>query len=130
LREDFPGPDWHSLGVEEYPYTDYHRAWSVTLQNLTLNEMALTAIAIKRYELRHLKVPSALSELTPEIMAAAPRDFMDGKPLRYLRGAKGRFTLYSIGRDFHDDGGDTALERSENHGQIASPWTGKDWLWP
>jgi hypothetical protein len=118
------------LEVDEYPYPTYERAWSLTLQNLTLNEMALTAIAIKRYELRHGEEPSALSELTPEILAALPRDFMDGKQLRYLRRAKGRFILYSIGQDLRDDGGDMALGKSENPRQIPSPWAGKDWVWP
>jgi hypothetical protein len=130
LHEDFPGPDWRPLSAGEYPYTEYERAWSTTLRNLTLSEMALTAIAIKRYELRHGEEPSSLSELTPELLSTVPRDFMDGKPLRYIRRTKGRFTLYSIGSDFCDNGGDPAQEDSAIHRKTLSPWTGKDWVWP
>src|SRR5262249_39741656 len=63
------------------PYADFTRAWSTTMKNLTLNDMVITAIAIKRYELQHGKPPPDLAALVPHFLAAVPRDLMDGQPL-------------------------------------------------
>ncbi len=99
LRDDIPGPDWHAIKAGEYPYASFSRAWSTSLHNLTLNEMALAAVAIKRYELRHHMPPSTLAELSPEILKDAPRDFMDGNTLIYQTHLGGTFTLRSVGGD-------------------------------
>src|SRR5438876_1076887 len=70
--------------------------------------LAVVSIAIKRYQLRHGKLPAGLDGLVPEFLAEVPRDRMDGKPLRYRVNAQAGFMLYSVGSDGIDNGGDGA----------------------
>ena len=113
-----------------YPYPDFSRAWFVTMKNLTLNQMVSTVIALKRYQLRHGRLPAALAALVPDFLPVAPRDYMDGQPLRYRGNSDGSFTLYSVAEDAVDDGGDPSSADSPNLRQPARPWTGRDWVWP
>ena len=94
----------------------------------TQREMAVAAIALKRHQLRHHQLPSTLTALVPEFIASVPRDFMDGKELRYRRNADGTYLLYSVNEDGKDDGGDP---------RPVSPTTtnfhfgnGRDMVWP
>jgi hypothetical protein len=120
-------PDWRPLKYDEYPYPSFGRAWDSALEALTLNELARTAIAIKRYSLRNNgRAPSALTELSPAMLNQMPTDFMDGNPLRYRLKPDGTFLLYSVGRDFRDDGGNTTLA---SHNKSSRPWDGKDCVW-
>lgn len=106
-----------------------------------LNE-AVTACALERYFLDHGDYPATLAELVPAYLDRVRPDPVDGAPLRYRRTVDGRFLLYSIGSDRHDDGG--ALEwppaRLWRHGD--SPYVGEkpyglprpddtrgDWIW-
>jgi hypothetical protein len=91
--------------------------------------MVMAAIAIKRYELRHGKAPPNLSSLCPEFLATVPLDLMDGQALRYRPGPDKRFTLYSVGDNAQDNGGD-ASPGGEVQGQRIDWRTGKDWVWP
>ena len=100
-----------------YPYADFSKAWFWAMRNLTLHEMVITVIAIKRYELKHGKAPADLAALVPEFLSDLPPDLMDGQPLRYQLGSNGCFKLYSVGDDSPDDG-------------CPPPWKGKDWIWP
>lgn len=94
----------------------------------TEKNMAITAIALKRYGLKHGKPATALTDLVPEFLAAVPIDRMDGKPLRYHLNADGSFKLYSVGLNGADDGGDPTPEKPlKNFGNI---WQGKDAVWP
>jgi hypothetical protein len=116
-----------------YPYPDYSRAWRTAFQNLTLREMVIAVIAIKRYELREGKSPSSLAALVPDFLDATPCDMMDGQPLRYRLNPNGSFTLYSVGADAYDDGGDPAPEITTDARQVAAcgfPIKGRDWVWP
>ena len=112
-----------------YPYTDLRRAWSVAMGNLTRNEMVLTAIVVKRYELKYGKSPTSLEALVSDFLATPPRDFMDGKPLRCRMMPEQTFAIYSVGSDFRDDGGNPLPEISANAPQHASPWDEIDWVW-
>src|SRR5205823_13073564 len=47
----------------------------------TQAQLVTTAIALKRYQLRHRKLPPDLSALVPEFLPALPRDPMNGQPL-------------------------------------------------
>jgi len=67
--------------------------------------LIIAAIVLERYRIRHGSYPATLQELIPEMLASAPIDFMDGRPLRYQRGEDGRFLLYSVGLDCVDNGG-------------------------
>lgn len=87
--------------------------------------LVLAAIALEGYQLKHGLYPGSLKTLVPEFLAALPRDPMDGQPLRYRRNDDGTFTLYSVGWNGQDDGGDpTPVGTSSN-------WeNGKDIVWP
>jgi hypothetical protein len=89
-------------------------------------EMTVTAIALKRYRLKHGRYPEKLADLVPGFLAAVPRDWMDGQPLRYRLNADSSFTLWSVGTDGKDDGGDPAPPKGEMRGMNA----GRDIVWP
>jgi len=102
--------------------TDYHNLMSESVVSLTrlshkvmsveaAREAAITAIALKRYQLKHGNFPADLTALVPEFVSAIPRDPVDGQPLRYRRNADGTFLLYSVGENGKDDGGDPSLEK-------------------
>jgi hypothetical protein len=77
-----------------------------TFEFETQREMTITAIALQRFRLHHGQYPERLNDLIPEFLAEPPRDWMDGQPLRYRRNPNDTFTLYSVGEDLRDDGGD------------------------
>src|SRR5208283_3551883 len=86
-------------GESAYPYADFSRAWFCAMRNLTLHEMVITAIAIKRYELKHGNAPADLTSLVPDFLPDLPPDLMDGQTLHYRPESNGHFTLYSVGDD-------------------------------
>jgi len=131
LHDEFPGIIGGSVASPHtYPYPEFSRAWSVTMKNLTLHQMVSAAIALKRYELRHGQLPQNLALLAPEFLPEAPHDFMDGQSLRYRLNGDGSFTLYSVGDDGRDDGGDPSPAVFVEKPQHGSPWAGRDWVWP
>ncbi|HEU6447580.1 MAG TPA: hypothetical protein VFV23_03990 [Verrucomicrobiae bacterium] len=90
-------------------------------------QIVITAIALKRYQLKYGRFPENLAELAPDFLSSVPIDPVDGNPLRYRRNADGTFLLYSIGEDGVDDGG--------NPSPVVSSTTfywlrGRDWVWP
>ncbi|HAM71696.1 MAG TPA: hypothetical protein DCM86_08650 [Verrucomicrobiales bacterium] len=90
--------------------------------------LVVTAIALKRCQVRHRPLPESLGELVPEFLKEVPVDPMDGRPLRYRRQAGGGFLLYSVGSDGVDNGGD-----GQPPGGLAtlnSIWERKDAVWP
>jgi hypothetical protein len=94
----------------------------------TRREMTIAAIAIKRFEIRHSLLPPDLSALLPEFLSELPRDYMNGKPLRYKLNPDGTFLLYSVGEDGIDNGGDPTHREG---GRIFFPiWDGCDAVWP
>jgi hypothetical protein len=116
--------------AQVYPIPMFTRAWSVTMKNLTIHEMVKTVIALNRYKLGHGQWPERLDALTPDFLPTLPRDFMDGQVLRYRLQADGSFTLYSVGQDGTDDGGDPTPTSPNPNAQDRSPWGGRDWVWP
>ncbi|MCP5519174.1 MAG: hypothetical protein H7A45_18170 [Verrucomicrobiales bacterium] len=90
-------------------------------------EIIVTAIALKRFHLRHAEWPASLDELVPGLLPETPVDWMDGRPLRYRREPEGGFLLYSVGSDGRDDGGDPRTE----DGRATVVWqSGRDLVWP
>ncbi len=88
--------------------------------------MVLNAVALRRYELTHGRLPEKLEDL-PEPLP--PADPIDGKPMRYRRNPDGTFLLYSIGENGTDDGGDASYE-APTKVYIYSWQKGRDWVWP
>lgn len=87
----------------------------------TMANMATTAIALKRYQLKHDgSLPPMLDTLVPEYLPSIPIDPVDGKPLRY-KPEGNMFSLYALRFNKTDDGGDQSLRQN-------SP--DKDLVWP
>lgn len=80
------------------------KALTTMTKNQTLEQLALAALAIKRYELGHGELPSDLKALIPDYLSEMPTDYWDGQPLRYRKIATGTFLLYSCGEDLRDNG--------------------------
>ncbi len=83
-------------------------AGTVVRMNATaqsINDQALTAIAMERYFIRHQKYPSALRDLAPEFLSSPPLDGLTGKPLGYRQTDDGRYMIWSFGFDGVDDHG-------------------------
>ena len=90
-------------------------------------QLAITAIALKRYQQRHGRFPNDLVTLVPDPLKTVPRDPVNGKPLRYRLETDGSYTLYSVGEDGIDQGGDPQPEPPS----VSLSWQrGRDWLWP
>ncbi len=124
LRVKLPGrTEWTS-----YPYPVFTNAWRAGFRNLTRHQMMLAAIALKRYEMRHGQPPADLRALVPEFLSMLPLDFMNGQPLRYRRHAEGGYTLYSVGEDSRDDGGDPTSGPDKS--PASDIWEGRDAVWP
>ena len=104
---------------------------SKTIQKATRGEidrsLALCAIGLKRYSLRHGRLPENLTALVPEFLSAIPVDYMDGQPIKYRLNADGSFTLYSVGEDGKDDGGDVSLPEGSKSRDL---WRRRDYVWP
>jgi hypothetical protein len=94
----------------------------------TERSMILCAIALKRFALKHGKSPETLDALVPEFLSAVPTDWMDGRPLKYHLNADESFTLYSVGLDGKDNGGDTAPSPGKESNR--NLWYRTDFVWP
>ena len=94
----------------------------------TERSLVMAAIALRRYAIRHGRLPHSLSELAPEFLPAEPVDYMDGRPLRFHLQSGGGFLLYSVGEDGNDDGGDPNLRPGKTNS--LNIWDRKDAVWP
>jgi hypothetical protein len=74
--------------------------------------IAAAGIAIERYRQKHGRLPATLDDLAPDLLSTVPADPFDGKPLRYLV-SEGEYTVYSIGNDGQDNGGQETEARGE-----------------
>jgi hypothetical protein len=93
----------------------------------TERSIALCAVAIKRFELRHGRLPDKLEVMVPEFLEVIPVDWMDGKAIRYRPLSGGGFVLYSVGSDGADNGGDSRIVP----GMVTkNGWERRDFLWP
>jgi hypothetical protein len=104
---------------------------SLTMGSEAMRRMVVTAIALKRYQLKHGNYPQALSDLMPKFLSDVPQDPVDGKPLRYRLTADGDFLLYSIGENGKDDRGDGSSRRKGAYREYY--WADPDlldWVWP
>ncbi len=105
---------------------DLPRCVETSVRCETLRRLTITALAIKRYEIKHGAAPADLRALAPEFLTDVPLDPMSGKPLCYQLKADGTFVLYSTGADGVDNGGDATPTAGAKFGL----WEGKDAVWP
>lgn len=108
-------------------FPNFSRAIRTVVRHDTQRRLTITAIALKRYQLQRRQFPAELNELVPAFLTAVPVDPMNGQPLRYRRNADGSFTLYSVGEDGKDDGGDPNPSSSVTEYDL---WSGRDAVWP
>ncbi len=66
--------------------------------------LAIASLALAAYRADHGSLPEKLAELCPKFLAEIPRDVFGDGPLQYRR-SEGKFLLYSVGANRHDDGG-------------------------
>lgn len=94
-----------------------------------INDLALTAITLERYWLRHGHYPATLAEIEPDLLAperGIPNDCVSGNPPHYaIQGDS--FILYYEGWDRRDDGGKGVRFTGGRWG--TRPEEG-DWVWP
>jgi len=77
-----------------------------------LHQATLTILALQRYRLEKGGDPLSLDELKQAgYLEALPADPYSDKPLSY-KAANGRLALYSLGPDFHDDGGESGRDQN------------------
>ena len=104
------------------------RSLNRTMKAETERSMVLAAIAIKRYALRHGRLPESLDALVPELLSSIPLDYMNGEALRFHHQPDGGFVLYSVGEDGTDDGGNANLRPDKTISRVL--WNRKDVVWP
>jgi len=115
----------HLLSSSAEP--NFSRALEVTLRNETQRRMTITAIALQRYQLKHGCFPEGLDALVPDYASTVPIDPMSGRPFGYRLHSNGDFTLYSMGANGVDDGGDSQPPDASDQFDF---WSGRDAVWP
>ncbi len=114
-----------------------HRVTNRLLAVEVARQLTVTALALKRYALKHGTYPPDLAALVPEFIDSVPLDPVDRRPLRYHVDPDGGFSLYSIGEDGQDNGGDASsaadsksLSRIDAETRGESWHNGRDQVWP
>jgi len=134
LESEFGGmlsgkTDFHSMLSESITTLGYTFKKVMTVESA--KRIVVTAIALKRFQLKHGNYPEKLSDLTPEFLPSVPLDPVDGQPLRYRRNVGGTFLLYSVGENGKDNGGNPSLEKDDETKSFQ--WQNPhalDWVWP
>ena len=106
---------------------NFTKACQTVVRNETQRRLTVGALALKRYQLRHERLPAELKDLVPEFLSGEIFDPMSGQPLRYRPNTNGGFSLYSVGEDGKDDHGDA---NSASPAKTFDLWAGKDAVWP
>jgi len=115
----------------EFWSSDFGGSVEKALRMEAARDVVVAAIALKRFQLKHGQWPENLAEVVPEFLHAVPIDPYDGKPLRYRRNGDGTYSLYCVGEDGVDDGGDPTCPPSA--GSSSLDWLNpkaRDWVWP
>jgi len=116
------------LRLLDHGITTMPRSLEKAMRAQTQRSLAIAAIALKRYYIRHDDYPRALKALVPDFLSAVPLDFMDGQSVKYRREDDRSFLLYSVGEDGKDDGGDLSLPADKPNARQL--WLRKDYVWP
>ena len=134
-RTNIGGALFRALKIPDFGeiFGDYGLASAVSkaVRMETARRVVATAVALKRFQLAHGKLPETLSALVPDFLQAVPIDPNDGKPLRYHPNADGSYLLYSVGEDGVDDGGDANIPAGSASSSLY--WQNnhaRDWVWP
>ncbi|MFZ0033906.1 MAG: hypothetical protein WAK60_02810 [Sedimentisphaerales bacterium] len=104
------------------------RASEMAYRGRALHQTTVTVLALKRWRLEKNEYPAKLDELvTAEYLKELPMDPYTDKPLIYKK-TDDNFTLYSVGPNFKDDGGQPG---KDDKGQVKK-WgnNGDTVFWP
>jgi hypothetical protein len=94
----------------------------------TQQQLAITALALHRYQKWKGAWPTSLDDLTQQDLKGPAGDPLGGGTLSYRLDPAQGFVLYSKGEDGRDDGGDsTPAKEGEVRLNLAK---GKDFVWP
>lgn len=77
---------------------NWEKATHTILRTETLREMLLTALALKRWQLRHGLLPNTLDKLVPEFLPTLPIDYLNGGQITFERRSDSQFVLRSVGQ--------------------------------
>jgi len=127
LEKKFRSPTRIFYLISAIAIPDYKKAFARAVKAEAARRLAITAIALRRYELKHGNPAPDLASLVPEFLSRVPRDCMDGQSLKYRTNPDGSVLLYSVGEDGEDDGGNPA---SRQPGLASSLREGRDMVWP
>jgi hypothetical protein len=116
-----------------YPFSrgtpsNWKKATEDLMQFEAKKALVQVALALERHRIRHGSAPAELAKLVPEFLPELPPDPMNGQGLHYVLQADGLWTLYSVGKNGVDDGGDPR-PMTPTTGSI-NAWGGKDIVWP
>jgi hypothetical protein len=84
-----------------------------------ISRMGVLVCALEQFRLANAKYPDSLEALKPIFLATIPLDPCSGKDFHYHAVGDSQFTLYSVGPDGRDDGGEYTNYPDRT-----------DWLWP
>jgi hypothetical protein len=118
----------HRYALVRVLVPDIDRVTESGFRGKALHEATLTTLALQRYRREKGSYPATLDELKQAgYLNVLPADPYSDKPLSY-KTANGSFILYSLGPDFHDDGG----ESGRNQEGRPKPWAdkGDTVFWP
>lgn len=91
-------------------------------------DLALVAMALEKYHLKHQDYPETLSVLVPDFAPSLPLDILSKAPFKYERQSKDAFRLWSLGWNLKDDGG--VIVRNSKAPDATIKWEEGDWTWP
>jgi hypothetical protein len=106
------------------------RISELVYQDKTMHEALIVISAVQRYQLDNGQYPEALNELIDAgYLKELPIDPYSDKPLIYKK-TENNFTLYSVGRNFEDDGGKVFIKHENIQEWGTSNDEGDAVFWP
>ena len=114
------------------PFSNLVSSIDIARKALTLDvvrRQALIACAMERLHLQHQSYPETLDALLPEYLPTIPSDPIDDKPMRYRRTEDGRFMLWSVALDGHDDQGKIISTDVTQLSHLSRTEFKGDWPW-
>ena len=95
-----------------------------------LNSEATIACALECYRIEHQAYPETIAELVAPGEKPLPLDAISGQAIKYRKISDDRYTLWCVGFDEKDDGGERRMDKKH-------PWDAHfnrtsyrgDWVW-
>jgi hypothetical protein len=121
--------------LRERPYTIFAKLLLPALGRATQKsarmqsylDAARVACAVERYRQTTGNLPETLEALCPRFLQSVPNDIIDGKPLRYHPESNGDYSLYCVGWNQTDDGGQLAWTGDKKKATVDAAHG--DWVW-